>query len=343
MIQLEFEADLTERNTFGIKAKAAALATFEDVVDVADILSDNTLPRPVKVIGEGSNLLFCCDYPGTILLAEGHKIHYTDTDGDATIVTASAGLPMDELCRKTAEKGLWGLENLSGIPGTVGASAVQNVGAYGTEAGTKIVKVSGYDTVESTPFTLEASQLNYSYRHSLFKEEKALDRYIITEVTYRLNNKPAPNIGYNGLQSLASLGDKLTPMHVRERVIAVRNTKLPKVKSHGSAGSYFKNPIVTADVADRIAAIRTENKCPAFPQPDGTVKLSAAWLMDHSGCKELYSGGATVWPRQPLVIVNTGGTATAHDIVKLERAIIKRVHDCYGISLTPEVEKVGIL
>lgn len=338
MSETVYNADVRNFTTFGIPAKAALVIYYDSQQELEAILADNTLPRPLKHLGQGSNILFTEDFPGTILISRIDSREMTaHTDGRVT-VTASAGTVMDTLCRELAEKEVWGLENLSGIPGTVGASAVQNVGAYGVEAGDSIALVKAIDTVTLRHRSFTRDMMQFGYRHSIFKSEEMRGRYIITEVQFELTSTPSPRLGYANLHDIA--GDNPSAMDMRRAVIAIRDSKLPAPAIVGSAGSFFKNPVIDRARFAAIEAAMPGVKVPHYIVGDDAVKVPAAWLIDKAGCKEMSEGGASLWHAQPLVIVNTCGTATPSDVTRLERRIIDTVSARFGITLHPEVEHI---
>ncbi len=341
MIRIERDIDIARITTFGIHAKTAAIAHYDTADDLIGILNDTSLPRPLKHIGGGSNLLFTSDFPGTLIHCSRRAAFFSDPDENGNLyVTASAGFVMDKLCLVAADRGYWGLENLSGIPGEVGASAVQNVGAYGVEAGDLIQMVRTLDTVCLKERLFSPHELDFAYRDSFFKHSENRGRYIVTEVTFALSTDAAPKLGYAHLDSFVRerCGDKITAIAVREAVIAMRDAKLPDPAVTGSAGSFFKNPVVDRKTFERICSENAGDHVPHFELPDNMVKIPAAWLIDRASFKGRQIGGASVWPKQPLVIVNFTGLATGADVVALESAIKEEVERRFGINLTPEVE-----
>lgn len=335
------DVDLRGYNTFRLRAHAAAIATFSDENDLRAIFTDTSLPRPFKAIGSGSNLILTGDFPGTILLSDNHTVRLTAEEGsDEVLLTAGAAVETDELCHMTAEKGLWGLENLSGIPGTAGAAPVQNVGAYGVEAGDLIVSAGVFDTRTLSARIIGGSEMQFGYRDSMFKQPGNRDRYIITDVTFRLSRTPHPRLDYGPLKQLRDSGEEITPIVIRDTVLKIRNSKLPDVSVTGSAGSFFKNPVVGQNVFQRIAAQYSGTALPHYEAGPGLVKIPAAWLIEQAGMKGASEGGAAVWEAQPLVIVNATGEATASDVLALENRIISSVNRKFGITLTPEAEHI---
>lgn len=339
MSEIHYNSDIKTITTFGISANAACIVYYDSINELRQLLADDTLPRPFKHLGEGSNMLFTRDFPGTILISRIKDVEIIESRNDeSVIVRAAGGVVMDELCRDMALRNIWGLENLSGIPGTVGASVVQNVGAYGVEAGDHILHADAIEISTGKNCTFAHDMIDFGYRHSIFKTEEFRYRYIITTVTFRLTSKPTPRINYANLQSI--VGEAPTANDMRNAVISIRNSKLPSPSIVGSAGSFFKNPVINRSHFDEIRALFPNENVPHFVIGDNAIKVPAAWLIDKAGCKEMIEGGASLWPRQPLVIVNTIGNATSDDIVRLERRIIDRVNSRFSITLHPEVEHI---
>ena len=287
----------------------------------------NALPHPLLVLGGGSNLLFTGDFPGTVL-----HIALCHSERSEESVTLGAGTVFDEFCAWAAAEGLWGPENLSLIPGEVGASAVQNIGAYGVEAKDILADIRAYDRVEGRFVHIDPATCGYGYRTSKFKTEWQ-GRYIITAVTYRLSKDPKPILDYGGVRKALPEGP-LSPQVIRETIIGIRNQKLPDPAVTGSAGSFFCNPVVPEEVFRRIPG-----DLPHYVV-DGGIKVPAAWLIEQCGLKGAVNGGAQVYPRQPLVIVNATGEAAPQDIIGLENRVIEAVKAKFGITLHPEVQHV---
>lgn len=314
--------------------------TYVEVTDPEDLLTldFDALPQPLFVMGGGSNLLFTKDFPGTVL----HLCNKGYTILPDSLVRVGAGVVFDDFCAWAAGKGLWGPENLSLIPGEVGASAVQNIGAYGVEAKDIIDTVHAFDLRERRFVDIPGSDCGYGYRTSLFKTAWK-GRYIITAVTFRLSAVPQPKLDYGGVRK--ALGDREpTPQVIRETVIGIREQKLPDPKVTGSAGSFFCNPVIEREHFDRIVAIARAENGPEYEVPHydvgERVKVPAAWMIDQCGFKGAREGGAQVYPKQPLVIVNATGEATPDEIIALEQRVIGTIRDKYGIELHPEVEHV---
>ena len=326
-----------------MKVRCALYVEYDTVAEL-QALPWKELPQPIMHIGAGSNLLFTGDFPGTVLHSAVKYMKFVDMGLDEVLMTVGAGVVFDDFVARTCEVGLWGAENLSLIPGEVGASAVQNIGAYGVEAKDIIAGVVCLDTTDWSKTIFKTPELAYGYRDSMFKHQKG--RYIVTSVLFKLSRKYSPKLDYGGIRSALEGRDliKLTPGDVREAIIGIRRAKLPDPAEKGSAGSFFKNPVISREHFEKIVAVahasNPEAKVPSFDLPDGTVKVPAAWLIDSLGFRGAVNGGAKVYDKQPLVIVNESGTATPEEIMALEQQIVSKVWETYDIELHPEVEHI---
>ena len=331
-------------NTFGMKVKARCFMEYDSVADLVDIEFEE-LARPVLHIGGGSNLLFIDDFKGTVLHSKIDFIEIID-ESQEVLVSVGAGVVFDDFCAWAAKQGLWGVENLSYIPGEVGASAVQNIGAYGVEVKDVIRKVYCYDTLEEEFTSFDVDECGYGYRDSIFKNPEIKGRYIVTHVIFALSRTPQPKLDYGHLKDAVSAVDgELTPSLIRKVIIRIRKEKLPDPSVVGSAGSFFKNPVISREHFEKIeAAAKAEYgpdyKVPHYDLPDGLVKIPAAWMIEQCGWKGRRSGGAAVWDKQPLVIVNYTGEAYPEEITGLEKRIIASVKAKFDVELHPEVEHV---
>ena len=359
MINTTYYQDLTKMNTFGMKVKARCFIEYDSVADLVDIEFEE-LARPVLHIGGGSNLLFTDDFKGTVLHSKINFIEIINDKADQVLVSVGAGVVFDDFCDWAAKEGLWGVENLSYIPGEVGASAVQNIGAYGVEVKDVIKTVYCYDTVDEEFVNFDVEDLEYGYRDSAFKEPEIKGRYIVTHVVFALSRTPQPKLDYGHLKdavlsasaSLSSDTDaeqdllvNVTPALIRKVIIKIRKEKLPEPSVMGSAGSFFKNPVISAEHYARIeAAAKAEHgadyKVPHYDLPDGTVKVPAAWMIEQCGWKGKRSGNAAVYDKQPLVIVNYTGEAYPEEIIGLEKRIIASIKAKFDIELHPEVDHI---
>ena len=317
---------------------------YVEVSEPEDLLTldFDALPQPLFVMGGGSNLLFTKDFPGTVLHLANQGISVIPGLTRNLRVHASAGVVFDDFCAWAASEGLWGPENLSLIPGEVGASAVQNIGAYGVEAKDIIDTVHAFDRTTRTFVDIPGSACGYGYRTSLFKTDWK-GRYLITAVTFRLSTTPQPKLDYGGVRR--ALGDREpSPAVIRDTIIDIRRQKLPDPEEIGSAGSFFCNPVIERAHFERIVAMAKEENGPDYEVPHydvgNRVKVPAAWMIDQCGFKGMKLGGAQVYPKQPLVIVNATGAATPDEIVALEQRVIDTIREKYDIELHPEVEHV---
>jgi UDP-N-acetylmuramate dehydrogenase len=334
-------------NSFGIVAKAHTLVRVGHEDDVAAVLADPALAaQPKFVLGGGSNIVLTGDVKPLVLKVEimGRRL-LADTPR-AWIVEAGAGENWHELVRWTLEQGLPGLENLALIPGTVGASPVQNIGAYGVELQDRFESLDAVNLVTGQPFTLDAAQCAFGYRDSVFKHAPGDARHfglagraLITRVRFRLSKPWKPVLGYLDLEKkMAETGVRApSGQQIFDWICAIRSAKLPDPRVIGNAGSFFKNPTVTPDqCADIIAR---EPKVVHYPMPDGSVKLAAGWLIDACGWKGKSVGNAGVYEKQALVLVNRGGAkdpVTGGEVMTLARAIQTSVYERFGIRLEPE-------
>jgi len=297
-------------NTFGMDVKAKLFIEYYSLDELRQVLREHK-GEPMLHIGQGSNLLFTKDYDGVILHSGMARARFLDDE----TVEAQNGLRLDDLIAQLTDMAYCGMEKLSLIPGEVGASAVQNVGAYGVEAKDVIERVYTLDveTLEERVFTNE--ECRFGYRDSIFKHELK-GKYIVTSVVYKV--KPG--------EASAT----------REEIIRTRMAKLPTVGEVGSAGSFFMNPFVPEEKVNELLKIYPD--MPNFPSPSG-VKIPAAWLIEQCGWKGKTLGGAQGWPKQPLVIVNADH-ATPDDIIALADAVSKSVKDKFGITISPEVNYI---
>ena len=372
MIKTAYYQDLSKMNTFGMKVKARCFIEYDSVADLVDIEFEE-LARPVLHIGGGSNLLFTDDFKGTVLHSKINFIEILDDEprhceeqGDVVqstesleqserisspvLVSVGAGVVFDDFCDWASKEGLWGVENLSYIPGEVGASAVQNIGAYGVEVKDVIKTVYCYDTIDEEFVNFDVEDLEYGYRDSAFKDPEIKGRYIVTHVVFALSRTPQPKLDYGHLKEAVYCHserseESLTPSLIRKVIIKIRKEKLPEPSVMGSAGSFFKNPVISAEHYARIeAAAKAEYgadcKVPHYDLPDGTVKVPAAWMIEQCGWKGKRSGNAAVYDKQPLVIVNYTGEAYPEEIISLERRIISSVKAKFDVELHPEVDHI---
>lgn len=347
MIHTRENIALRPYNTMRLNSQCANWVEFDTPEDapaasaLAHSLSGN---NGIAIIGGGSNLIFGERYPGVL-------IHPAIMGWDAVAlgngemeVIVGAGVVLDDLVANVCAAGLWGLENLSGIPGTVGGAAVQSAGAYGVEFGECVKYVKVWDRAENKFHIFNHDELDYGYRYSLFKHPENSGRYIVLQVAVAVSKNSAPRLEYGPLKNLVGKGG-LTPSDVRNEVLEIRAGKLPSINETGSAGSYFKNPVVSATEWDSFCEKAEDlgidsDSIPHFVLNGDSVKIPAAWLIEKCGWKGRTLGNAGVWHKQPLILINATGNATSDDILALENAIIKDVHERFGIVLKPEVVRL---
>lgn len=345
MIAVYDNVPLKLLNTMGIGGNARRLVTWDTVEDLREIFSTCKAGEVVKPIGQGSNLLFVDNhFNGTLLSCNNETVLY-HKQGNKVTLSVAAGKSLDALAHETASQGLWGLENLALIPGTVGAAAVQNVGAYGVEFGMRVQKVHCYDRTNDDTVTLSVEDLRYGYRDSIFKHPPCNERHVIISVDIELSTSPAPVLDYGNLAH--QVGESPKAIDVYDAICRVRSEKLPDIDVVGSAGSFFKNPVLGNEeyqlfLNHAISAGEDPEKIPTYSvELPGRVqghKLSAAWLIDHAGWKGVAHGDVGTWPTQPLVIVNLTGKASGDEVAQLAGDICSSIKDKFGVTLTPEVE-----
>ncbi len=338
--RLTEHAPLRSRNTLGVEAYARFLLELQDLSALPAALAlDSLAHRDWLPIGAGSNLLLAGDIEGVALSFDARQVAIAAEDADVALVRAEAGLPWHTLVLWTLEQGLCGLENLALIPGTAGACPIQNIGAYGVEVGEHIASVEAWDTRAGDWCQLSRVECAFGYRDSVFKRQPG--RWIITAVTFALSRTPHLRIDYAGLRhELDDMGvTQPGPREVAEAVIRVRSRKLPDPSVLGNAGSFFKNPIVPAGIADRL-----KSESPGLPVFSGdsadTRKLSAAWLIEQAGWKGHRDGDAGVSADHALVLVNYG-KASGAQVLALARRIAASVRQRFGVAIEPEPRIVG--
>jgi UDP-N-acetylmuramate dehydrogenase len=334
-INVQERANLREFNTFGLPATALTLVRVASDADIRRVIDHPVYGRaPKLILGGGSNLVLTRDVTDVVLKVEVSGKHLVQELPNAWIVEAGAGESWHGLVAWTIQNGWPGLENLALIPGSVGATPVQNIGAYGVELQDRFESLDAVDLVTGNTFTLNAEQCHFGYRDSVFKHALA-DRAVITRVRFRLPKPWKPVLGYADLERKMAETGVHTPSYTQmfEWVCAIRAAKLPDPAVLGNAGSFFKNPVVSAEQCRDI--IGRDTNIVHYPLPDGTVKLAAGWLIDACGWKGKTVGRAGVYEKQALVLVNRGG-ATGAEVVTLAKAIEESVYGRFGIRLEPE-------
>ena len=336
MFTRQHDYPLAPHTTFGLPARAAHYIELTDSGDLPEICR---LPEfdaaTVCWLGGGSNVLFMQDFPSLVVRMATRGIRELERTPDSVLLEAQAGENWHGFVQSSLHMGLGGLENLSLIPGTVGASPVQNIGAYGVEVKDRIHSVRCFDVQTQEWRELSNAECRFAYRDSIFKHE-GRQRYVITSVVFRLDTQFVPNVKYGDLaQVLAEQCGSRTPtaQDVAQAVCAIRRSKLPDPTVLGNVGSFYKNPLVDAAHAQTLLAQYPQ--MPHYPQPDGRVKLAAGWLIDQCGLKGKTIGGAAVHDKQALVLVNKNH-ATAADVRALSDEICRIVAQRFAVDLQPE-------
>ena len=335
---------LLAHNTFGIDAKCSRFVEYASVEEAQQLVASLTeADQPLLILGGGSNLLLTGDYQGTVLhsaimgieVMENSSFENQEDEKGSVFLKCGSGEVFDDVVAYAVEHGYHGAENLSIIPGEVGASAVQNIGAYGVEAKDIIYKVEAVEIATGKVVNFDNADCQYSYRQSKFKHEWR-DKYLVTHVIYRLSKTFTPDLDYGNIRT--SLAAKHiaepTAQQLRDVIIEIRNAKIPDPKVEGNAGSFFMNPIVEKAKYDELAA-----QYPGMPHYTIDAeheKIPAGWMIDQCGWKGKNLGRAGVHDKQALVLVNRGG-ATGEEIVKLCETIRKDVFEKFGIEIHPEV------
>lgn len=331
---------LLAHNTFGIDAKCRRFLEYSSVEEAQQMVAELTPDdQPLLILGGGSNLLLTGDYKGTVIHSAIKGIKVLDNEklhsSDSVFLSCGSGEVFDDVVAYAVEHGYHGAENLSIIPGEVGASAVQNIGAYGVEAKDIIYKVEAVEIATGKVVVFDNQDCQYSYRQSRFKHEWK-DKYLVTHVIYRLSKHFVPDLDYGNIRtSLAAkkIGNP-TAQQLRDVIIEIRNAKLPDPKVQGNAGSFFMNPIVQKAKYEELAALYPG--MPHYAIDAEHEKIPAGWMIDQCGWKGQSLGRAGVHDKQALVLVNRGG-ATGEEIVNLCETIRKDVKQKFGIDIHPEV------
>ena len=322
-------------NTFGIDVRCKY---FVEAIQESELLefvgAYEFDPDEVLILGGGSNFLFTADFDGTVFYPMMKGIELVSEDEAFVYVRVGAGEEWDTLVDWAVENSYGGVENLALIPGHVGAAPVQNVGAYGMEAGDTIFKVEAIDLEKAKQVYFDAVDCQFSYRDSAFKREWK-NKYIITRVVFRLTKQPIFKLEYGSIKSeLEKWGGELSLQNIQQAIISIRNEKLPDIKDFPSAGSFFKNPVVDSRTADYL--LQQYPGLPVYTIDEENCKLAAAWLIEQCGWKGKSLGNAGVYEKQALVLVNQGG-ADGTEISYLANEIKKSVFMRFGVWIEPEV------
>lgn len=333
-MELKTDFPLKALNTFHVEADAATYVRFDAIDEITDFLGHNEFDgHRHLILGGGSNLLFVDDFDGIVLHPLLKGIDVVESDRRHIWIRAMAGEDWDDLVAHAVSNGWAGIENLSLIPGSVGASAVQNIGAYGVEVKGVIERVDAISIRNCEQVSFSPDDCRFGYRSSNFKNDWA-GRYIITAVVFKLSRKPDFVLDYPGVKAAMEAIGPITLDHVRQAIISIRQSKLPDPAVIGNAGSFFKNPVIDGNALSRLLKLNPD--LPYYPQGGDHYKLAAGWLIERCGCKGRHVGKAAVHHQQALVLVNLGG-ATGRDILELSEQVSGAVHERFGIELAREV------
>ena len=325
---------LLPHNTFGMDVKASVFIEYASVKELKEVLNLYVKDNQWLHIGKGSNLLFTGDFSGIILHSaiKGYEVIHEDTK--EVVVRVGAGEVWDNFVAMTVEHEWYGAENLSLIPGEVGASAVQNIGAYGVEAKDLIVGVEAIEVSTGKECIFKNEECGYAYRESVFKSSLKY-QYLVTHVSYRLKKTPCYHLDYGNIRlELEKQKVRLTLANVRQAIISIREAKLPDPKLQGNAGSFFMNPVISRKHFE--ALLVDYPLMPHYEVDAESIKIPAAWMIDQCGWKGKRLGRAGVHDKQALVLVNLGG-AVGTEVIALSEAIQKSVYEKFGINILPEV------
>ncbi|MDR3220104.1 MAG: UDP-N-acetylmuramate dehydrogenase [Dysgonamonadaceae bacterium] len=336
-MRIEQNYSLLHHNTFGLAIKTRYFVEYESEEDLQKLLRDEFFfSQRFWHIGRGSNLLFLSDFDGIIVHSAIRGIEKIREDADEVWLKVGAGNDWDTFVAYCVENSWGGLENLSLIPGEVGASAIQNIGAYGAEVSERIEEVHAYCIETGEKIVFPHTQCQYAYRHSFFKEPENKGKYYVCHVVFKLSKKPQFRLDYGNIREYLA-GKTASLELVRQAVIAVRSSKLPDPEKIGNAGSFFVNPYIC--IAHYEGLKKQYPDIPCFPVNEEVVKIPAAWLIDKCGLKGKTHGGAAVYEKQPLVIVNQN-QASGEDIAALAAEICRVVKEKFYIDLQPEVNYI---
>ena len=331
---VEFDVDLSALNTFGLRARAARLVRLRSADQLAAVIAEpDWASRPRLVLGGGSNVVLCGDFAGTVLKVEIKGRRLVREEAAAWIVEAAGGESWHDFVCWTLAQGWPGLENLSLIPGTVGAAPIQNIGAYGLELAERFESLDAFDLHSGARQTFDVQGCAFGYRDSVFKRNPG--RWLVTAVRFRLPRPWQARLAYAELVREVQAAGVSSPaaLDISDAVCAIRRRKLPDLAEIGNAGSFFKNPVVDAAHCARLLA--SHPAMPHYPQADGSEKLAAGWLIEQAGWRGRDLGAVGSFERQALVLVNRGG-ATGADLIRLAQAIMVDVEGRFGVRLEPE-------
>lgn len=336
MITEKKDFSLLHYNTFGIDAIASRFIEYDTIDELKELISSSRISEPFLHIGGGSNLLFLNNYDGTVLHSCIKTIEVVDETSDAVWLKIGSGVVWDDFVDYCVKHNLYGAENLSIIPGEVGASAVQNVGAYGVEAKDLITEVHTIN-LKGEEHIYSNADCKFAYRYSIFKEPSA-KQVVVTHVCFRLSKQESYTLDYGTIRKELENYPAVTLETVREIIIRIRESKLPDPKILGNAGSFFMNPVVPKAKFEEVQ--RNYPSMPFYVVEEDRIKIPAGWLIEQSGWKGKSLGPAAVHDKQALVLVNKGG-ATGRDIIALSDAVRSSVREQFGIDIHPEVKTIN--
>jgi len=332
---------ISKLTTFKTGGKAKYFIEVEnkkELLDAIDFAKRNSLA--IFILGGGSDILMSDKgFDGLVLKHSGKKVSYSDKGDESVLVRAEAGVNWDKLVEESVKRNFQGIETMSGIPGTVGASPVQNIGAYGQELKDSFYELTAYDLKENKFVVLNKEDCEFSYRDSIFKSGKYKGRYVITGVTLELQKNKNPHVEYKSLIKYLEAKNIKNPnlSQVRNAVLDLRGQKLEDPKIIGNAGSFFKNPIISKEKFEKLLIDYPD--IPNYPQ-NGKVKLFSGWLIEKTGWKGKKYNKAAVSSKNALVLINPGN-ATSKDIKELSEQIAKDVYEKFRVKLEPEVQLIG--
>ena len=333
MIRYYENIEISDRNSFHVHQVAKRLVEFDCAEELPELF-EKYGKESWYVLSGGNNILFTQDVDALLITPCDKSINVISENDTTLRAKVGAGVEWDDLVSWSVDRGLWGIENLSLIPGKAGAAPVQNIGAYGVEAKDCIKSVDMYFVEGGNFVTLAAEHCNFGYRESVFKHTLK-GRVIITAIDIELSKIPNPRLGYGDVIREVEARGGATLANIRDAICSIRRSKLPDTAVLGNAGSFFKNPIVEREVAERLLAEFPD--MPSFPaQEEGKVKLAAGWLIDKAGLKGYKQGNVGVPERQALVLVNLGG-ATGGEVIAFAHSVVDAVREKFGIEISPEV------
>lgn len=333
MIRYYKNIDISKRNSFHVQQTAKHLVEFDRAEELPELFAKYGT-SDWYVLSGGNNILFTKDIDTLLITPCDNRIEVIAYEGDKVRVKVGAGVEWDDLVAWAVERNLWGIENLSLIPGKAGAAPVQNIGAYGAEVKDVIRNVEMYFVEGGNFVTLAAEHCAFGYRESVFKHSLK-GRVIITAIEIELSKVANPRLGYGDVVREVEARGGATLANIRDAICSIRRSKLPDTAVLGNAGSFFKNPVVEQEVAEKLLAEYPD--MPHYPAAEeGKIKLAAGWLIDKSGMKGYKEGNVGVHERQALVLVNLGG-ATGGEVIAFAQKVVEKVKEKFGIEISPEV------